>query len=68
MTASIVFGDTFKGVFLIFVVPHVTVLCTVVHIQSENSQTKPQNLCCTDAQFGTTTIKSLYKQLRVSIP
>lgn len=37
MIASIVIGDTLKGVFLIFEVPHVTVLCTVVHIQSENS-------------------------------
>lgn len=59
MTASIVFGDTLKGVFLIFEVPHVTVLCTVVHIQSENSHTKAQNLRCTDAQFGGTSIKSL---------
>lgn len=58
MIASIVFGDTLKGVFLIFEVPHVTVLCKVVHIQSENSHTKPQNLRCTDAQFGTTSIKS----------
>ena len=41
MIASIAFGDTFKGVFLIFEVPYVTVLCPGVHIQFDNSHTKP---------------------------